>query len=188
MRATERIKVVVWDWNGTLLDDVEFARRAMNTMLGERGIRSIEKLDEYRAVFRFPIPDFYAHVGVDVENDFAAARMRYMELFNASVVDASLFPAALAALDAVRGHGLRQVLISATGDATLRHQLAPHGIDDRFDAVLGIEDAAHASKSHIVADWLATPTTTSRSPPPSGCTSFRSPQGIRRRNERRRTW
>ena len=153
MRAAERTKVVVWDWNGTLLDDVEFARQAMNTMLGERGLRPMADLDAYRAVFRFPIPDFYARIGVD-PTDFSAASTRYMELFNAAVVDARLFPAAVTTLDALRRRGIGQVLISATGQATLRHQLGPHAIDDRFDAILGIEDASRASKAHLVGEWL----------------------------------
>ena len=38
------IRHVVWDWNGTLLDDVEHAIVALNGLLDERGIEVDESI------------------------------------------------------------------------------------------------------------------------------------------------
>lgn len=33
-------KIVFWDWNGTLLDDVEFTRGCLNWLLEQHGLPS----------------------------------------------------------------------------------------------------------------------------------------------------
>ena len=45
------ITAVIWDWNGTLLDDVEQARAAMNLVLADLGLPTIVDRPAYRAVF-----------------------------------------------------------------------------------------------------------------------------------------
>lgn len=59
------VDVVCWDWNGTLLDDVDLALAAMNTVLWERQLATIPDRDVYRRVFGFPIRSFYARLGLE---------------------------------------------------------------------------------------------------------------------------
>lgn len=148
-----RIDVVCWDWNGTLLDDVDVARAAMNAVLRDRELPVIPDQDAYRRVFGFPIRDFYARLGI-VEAQFAAAADQYLRLFADMVGQASLHRDARETLATVSMLELEQVLISATPEDTLHAQLAPHDVSDSFTQIHGITDVYAASKAHVVDSWL----------------------------------
>lgn len=151
---TRGIEAVCWDWNGTLLNDVDIARAAMNTVLAEHRLPVVPDLDAYRRVFGFPVRDFYARVGI-VESDFMLAATRYLELFARGISQARLQPGARATLSALGQLGVQQVLISATVEDTLQRQLAPHRLDAHFAQILGIKDAYAPSKAEVAAAWLA---------------------------------
>lgn len=42
------LHTILWDWNGTLLDDVEVALAAMNEMLARRGLSLLGGREPYR--------------------------------------------------------------------------------------------------------------------------------------------
>ena len=56
---------IVWDWNGTLLDDTGAALGALNAMLARRGIAAVS-MESYRARFRFPARQYYEEIGMPV--------------------------------------------------------------------------------------------------------------------------
>ena len=51
------VRHIIWDWNGTLLDDVDAALNAINRMLQARGLPTLG-LTRYRDIFGFPVRDF----------------------------------------------------------------------------------------------------------------------------------
>jgi len=48
------LKTVLWDWNGTLLDDVWTGTEAMNVLLKKYNKPLLRDTEEYREVFCFP--------------------------------------------------------------------------------------------------------------------------------------
>jgi len=148
-----RVEAVCWDWNGTLLDDVEICREAMNRVLTENGRPVIDDLDAYRHLFRFPIPDFYADLGLG-GTAYHDAASRYLDLVGESAPRAGLQPGARDALNGLAERGMQQILASATPAPTLMAQLEPHHLASVFSEVLSAEDAYHASKREVIASWL----------------------------------
>lgn len=157
MTTSIRTRAVIWDWNGTLLNDLDCSLIAMNAVLAEFSLPLIPSLQAYRATFGFPIQNFYERVGFDVgpAGNFAAAAGSYLRRFAELVPQAPLQPGALRTLDTLASWGIQQVLISATVEEALQLQLQPHPIRARFDAIHGIiGDGRSASKTHVVAKWL----------------------------------
>ena len=78
---------IIWDWNGTLIDDVSAAVNALNRMLSIRGVAPVTR-DFYRAHFGFPVRPFYAVVGLDLEKEDCIHRSgaRRSEILYADVV------------------------------------------------------------------------------------------------------
>lgn len=152
--TSSTVRAVVWDWNGTLLDDVEAGLATTNAMLAAHGRSVLAGADAYRRSFGFPIRDFYRRLGFEADDDFRAASADYVARFPGAVARARLNEGALEALDAVATRGITQVLISATVPERLVEQMAPHGLAGRFEQVLGITDPLEPSKEHIVAEWL----------------------------------
>ena len=46
---------VIWDFNGTILDDVQIGIDSVNVLLRKRGLPTVASVDADREVFEFPI-------------------------------------------------------------------------------------------------------------------------------------
>ena len=57
--------IIFWDWNGTLLDDVDFTHGCLNWMLETHDYPQRYDLAEYREIFGFPIEEYYLRAGFD---------------------------------------------------------------------------------------------------------------------------
>src|SRR5438876_4824572 len=58
----EDVEHVIWDWNGTLLDDHAHCVSVINTMLRAEGLPETDAARS-RALFDFPIVRFYERLG-----------------------------------------------------------------------------------------------------------------------------
>ena len=70
---------IIWDFNGTILNDVQTGIDAVNVLLNRYGKKPIESAEQYRKVFGFPVIDYYDSIGLEREN-FA----RYARVFSAA--------------------------------------------------------------------------------------------------------
>ena len=66
--------MIFWDWNGTLMDDLDFTHSCLNWMLETHGYPQRYDLAAYREIFGFPIEEYYIRAGFDF------ARHPYPEL------------------------------------------------------------------------------------------------------------
>jgi phosphoglycolate phosphatase len=148
---------VVWDWNGTLLDDLDCCVAVANALLDEFGLPVLDGVIGYQSKFRFPIVDYYAELGFDITptGNFDVAARRYLELYATASTACGLHDGAREALQALRGAGVNQVVISASEQANLLTQLAPFALDAWLDGAHGIEDIYAASKEGLARRWLA---------------------------------
>ena len=137
-------KCLIWDWNGTLLDDVAAAVGALNRMLVKRGARPIT-IEHYRRRFGFPVRPFYAELGVDL------AKWDWDEIcedFHTFVLEEpqAVRPDARAALELAASLGFRQSILSALRQDKLEAALAANGFLGFFDRIFGVDNLDGASK------------------------------------------
>ena len=59
-----KYKHIIWDWNGTLIDDAWLCVEILNNILEKRGLNAIT-IDDYREHFTFPVRDYYVKLGFD---------------------------------------------------------------------------------------------------------------------------
>ena len=139
-----RDKYIIWDWNGTLLDDVDSAVNALNRMLAVRGLAPTTR-DYYRAHFGFPVRPFYAELGVDLAHEdwdrICIDFHRFIDL-EPKVLRAD----ARVALQLARKADVRQTILSALREDLLRRDVAAAGIANFFDAIYGVDNLDGASK------------------------------------------
>ena len=146
---------IVWDWNGTLFDDVHVCIDVINTMLRSKGLKEIDGPEEYHRVFCFPIRDYYKNVGFDFERDsFESLANIYIDNYLEKSRDVKLFDGAVEALEAINALGIKQIVLSASEKNILLGQMEPFKIDGFFDAVLGIDDNYAESKAHLAKKWM----------------------------------
>jgi len=146
--------LILWDWNGTLLDDVQFAIDVRNTVFPRFGLPKIESLAAYHEQFTFPVRVYYERAGVTKEN-FEAVANAWMDEYVARCDSVPLFADARYALGMFAENGFSQVVLSASKADTLRRQLQIAGILERFDAVLGLDHIYATDKTDLARNWLA---------------------------------
>ncbi|MGI6254903.1 MAG: HAD family hydrolase [Acutalibacter sp.] len=148
-------KLVIWDWNGTLLNDVNVALQAMDTMLARRDLPLLKSLDRYREIFTFPVREYYQAAGLNLEREpFEELAVEWTQLYHRFYPSCGLYPGALETVRSLREQGFRQVIVSASQQQALDRQVEEHGLSGFFQARLGISDIYAGSKAGLARDYL----------------------------------
>ncbi len=154
MRKIMKYTHIIWDFNGTLFQDIDAGIESVNTMLRERSLPEIPSVEAYREVFRFPVIDYYRDVGFDFDAEpFDVLAPIWIDLYNKNSADAPLQVGAIDALEEFRRLGVAQILLSATEINMLTGQITSLGIREYFDEVLGLDNIHANSKKAIAVDW-----------------------------------
>jgi phosphoglycolate phosphatase len=143
------IRHVIWDFNGTLLDDVECCVGTLNTLLAERSLPPISRAD-YLARFGFPVRDFYLDLGFDFEREaFDQVSATYIARYNARLHAAAPHEGAHDVLAALRARAIAQSVVSAMESTLLRALLARFGLAEYMTHVRGLDHLNASSKIEI---------------------------------------
>mgnify|MGYP002639485965 CR=1 FL=1 len=139
-------QTIIWDWNGTLLNDVDMCVRCMNQLLLPRNIPLLTQ-EKYRELFTFPVKDYYQRVGIDFEKDpFDIIGHEFMDLYFEALRTCQLQPGVEDVLDYFRQLGLRQFVLSAMEQQSLLQSLKDFGINHYFTACYGIDNHLASGK------------------------------------------
>lgn len=146
---------VIWDFNGTVLDDTQVGIDSVNTMLAARGLPTLNSIEAYRAVFDFPVEDYYRRVGFDFnkEDYKTCLAPRWVSLYEQNEWRAPLFEGVEPLTAALRAHGIKQSILSASESDMMKKQLSARGALFWFDEIWG-NDSIHAyGKEGLAAAW-----------------------------------
>lgn len=146
---------ILWDWNGTLLDDVELCVDLLNTMLTRHGYAPVSGTAQYRSIFGFPISRYYERAGFDfTRTPYCVLSEEYMQLYVPQSLSCAPQKHARDVLFLFAQHGLRQVILSASEKKLLQTHVAHYGFTPYFDTLLGLSDIYANSKTDIGLAWL----------------------------------
>ena len=146
----------IWDFNGTILDDVEAGIRAVNHLLSARGLPTVDSREAYQAVFGFPIRGYYERLGFDFAKEaYEVIAPQWVEQYMIHVQSASIFDDVRWAMERLNACGVRQIVLSATERQMLVGQLKDLGLLDCFEEVLGLDNIHAASKLALAEEWRA---------------------------------
>ena len=153
-RNTVKYDLVIWDWNGTLLDDVSASLRSVNDMLDRRNMERID-LVRYRECIGVPIRCFYEQVFDMEKEEYTSLLREYNDGYEYYVnLDCAVAPGAEELLGKIRNAGVRQILVSSCEKNQLADAIAKFDIGGYFDAVLGAEDFLATSKIDRAVDYV----------------------------------
>ena len=139
-------KLLIWDFNGTILDDADLCIAIENEMLAERSMHAITK-EWYLDHFSFPIRDYYQLMGYTFESEsYERVTEIFMERYNARYDRCPLREGVLEALAAFRDAGRMQTLLSVTRQDDLVRQATKLGAAPYFSEMLGLADSMGVSK------------------------------------------
>jgi phosphoglycolate phosphatase len=137
---------VIWDWNGTLLSDIDHAVRVVNKLLAEEKLKPTT-VDDYKKVFGFPVVDYYKRLGFDTSpKKFHELCVRFNQYFYGDLNSCELWPGAREALAQIKKAGKTQSLLSASEQKNLNSSVRHYGVAEFFHHVVGIHNIQATSK------------------------------------------
>lgn len=135
-----KVKHIIWDWNGTLLNDKWLCIESINSLLTSRSLPGIDE-NRYAEIFDFPVKDYYERAGFNFTSEpFEKPAMEFIRLYDERRTECTLQPGAMKALEAVRRMGVGQSLLSASEKGVLDEMTTFHGIHGFFEEVKGLGD------------------------------------------------
>ncbi len=144
---------IIWDWNGTLLNDIGASLASVNDMLSMRGMPHINNV-YYKECIGVPIIKFYEKVFDLGKEDYSLIIKQYNEGYLRHLADCSLTDGAAEALEYFKKCGARQVIVSSSNNAQLCRNAEKYGVIGYFDALRGSQDFYAGSKIERAADYL----------------------------------
>lgn len=141
-----KFKAIIWDYNGTLLNDIEIGVESINLMLKKRNLPLLTS-ESYREVFTFPVKDYYEKVGFDFQKeDWDLTAHEFIANYTTRLPNSDIFPEARILLDIFKNQGKKQFILSAMEMNMLMESTKELAIQEFFNEISGINDIYASSK------------------------------------------
>lgn len=148
--------ILIWDWNGTLLDDVEICIESMNGLLQKRGL-PVLNIRKYKQIFTFPVKDYYSEVGFDFSTEsFDDVAIEFIDAYRDKVRQSTTFEPVKKILQEFSNAGYKQYLISAMEHEFLKETMESNNILHFFEAFSGINDHHANGKLEMAKHFFET--------------------------------
>lgn len=149
------ISTVIWDWNGTLLDDIEISMEALNQLLLKEQLPEVLDQEEYRRYFQFPVIEYYKKVGFDFDKTpFSVLAKDYMDYYQPRSLACHLHRDVKETLQLMEQKGVHQYLLSASDLGFLKEQLAQYDITAYFKDIKGLDNIHAHSKAALAKEFV----------------------------------
>jgi len=138
--SVKTIKALIWDWNGTLLNDVKICVDSINHLLKARNI-PLMSYDSYRQLFGFPVRNYYEKAGFDFSTEpFDIVAIEFINAYRDHLSACSLFGDVVNTLEFFHTRCIPQFVLSAMQQEMLEKSLQEKGILHFFSFVAGTGD------------------------------------------------
>ncbi len=154
MDAIKDKKAIIWDWNGTLLNDRHICVECMNVLLKDRGLELLTD-DKYQEIFTFPVQEYYVAAGFDfTTEDFEIPAHQFIDLYRVGIRSATLHPEVPGILEHFKNRGMAQTILSAMEQNFLTGSIRDLGIQDYFTHIFGVNNHLAHSKSEVSMELI----------------------------------
>lgn len=132
---------ILWDWNGTLVNDVDISIECVNILLDELGLERTN-IDEYKDMMDTDIKKYYKRL-FDSRNrptPYELCAENYHENYSLLIDKARLSDGAKETLDYFQKNGAKQYIVSAFEKNTLLEHVRKFEVEKYFEQISGCDD------------------------------------------------
>jgi phosphoglycolate phosphatase len=145
---------IIWDWNGTLLNDTWLSIKAIIVLLQRYELPQINVTD-YRDTFMFPVKQYYEKLGFNLkEPSFSQLSVEFIDEYMARMFQPHLHDGSKRVLELIDASGCSQSLLSAAHQTMLNTLILYHGIRPLFQKIIGLENHYANSKLEVGQAWM----------------------------------
>jgi phosphoglycolate phosphatase len=147
-------KHIIWDWNGTLFNDVELCVNLINSVLTKRDLPALS-VEQYRSIFTFPVKDYYALAGLDfTKYSFEELGKEWMDEYQERRFEVGLYSSAEEVLNKIHSNGIEQSILSAYKHDTLLEMITHFNMNRFFTHLTGLDHIYATSKLDLGKDLM----------------------------------
>jgi phosphoglycolate phosphatase len=144
---------IVWDWNGTLLDDLWLCIESINSVLESRDMKKVDEIS-YREIFTFPVIKYYEQLGFDFkEEKFPIPG--FLDYYRKHFKKCFLHKNSNLVLRKNKMNGLSQSILSAGKQSSLLSWVKSHNIENYFNDLIGVENDNADGKIEAGLNWIS---------------------------------
>lgn len=145
---------IIWDFNGTILDDLDACIESVNILLENHGLRRLPDTETYRRAFGFPVRDYYERIGFDFNNTpYDELAIEWVNLYLEYTKEPILTDGVASILGYNRELGKEQLVLSACEIEMLTSQLEQLGVKEFFTEIIGLSNIHAAGKGDLARAW-----------------------------------
>lgn len=122
---------LIFDWSGTLVDDLGPVIEATNAVLGVYSLPPLDR-EQFRRRFRLPYREFYQEVLPRVALEELEGHFR--PAFDQAMTPVTILPHAREKLEWCRAHGVRVFVLTSMDTIAFERQMDSFGLRDHFEA------------------------------------------------------
>ncbi len=140
MQLFMNYKHIIWDWNGTIVDDSWLSVEVLNGILKDFNLPQVAK-EDYRENFSFPVINYYRKLGFNVSKEkFEEIGKVFIKNFNAKRFDCKLNDGALSVIQKIHEHKIPQSILSAYEINFLNEAVEFFGVKKYMSKISGLSD------------------------------------------------
>ena len=144
-----KYKHIIWDWNGTLLDDRWLCVEGINKALDKRGLKTINE-QTYKDIFSFPVKDYYQKLGFDFSVEpFEIAGDEFVLYYEKHFNRTKLHSQCRSIIKNIFAVGITQSILSAGKHEFLIEWVKAHNLQKYFIKILGIDNQYATGKTEL---------------------------------------
>ena len=131
------IRHVIWDWNGTLIDDVDLCVDILNRVLIFYQKPTLT-VSQYREFFFFPVSEFYQVLGLPSHGpEYDKLANDYISLYRKRFTECNLHKGALITIQYLHSIGVSQSILTAGMQADIEKFAFHYNITGYFQSIDG---------------------------------------------------
>jgi phosphoglycolate phosphatase len=148
--------IILWDFNGTIIDDVDICLKAEQDILNRLNMGKVVSREEYLELFEFPVIKYYEKIGFDFSIlDFNEISKWFIEYYNSYKSEYKLNKDVLQCIKDSVAKNNKNIIISASEQNMLVDQCRILKIDKYFNEICGVNNINAHSKIAMAKEWLA---------------------------------
>ena len=152
----KKVQTIIFDFNGTILDDLDLCFTILNKMLNMYNHPSIT-LNRYLDIFTFPVIEYYKKAGFDFNKEsFDELAPIFMDLYQPNSLKCSLHEGIIDMIKEWKKEGKKIILLSASKRNLMIEQLEHFKIKELFDEILGTGTINAVGKVDIAKEYIET--------------------------------
>ncbi|NLL56257.1 MAG: HAD family hydrolase [Clostridiales bacterium] len=149
-----KYKHIFWDWNGTLIDDLQTSIDSVNVTLAKRNLPLMNK-ERYFETFSFPVEEYYKKIGLDLEKEnYEELAHEFIDNYNKRVHEAKLQKHSAEVIAKFAMYGIKQYILSASEKEILLKGLERYGIATFFTDIIALDNIYAEGKIDIAKTWF----------------------------------